>query len=325
MSSTSINDPNAYQVERDLPLFASVLLAAGIGSRLRPLTDVIPKPGLPLLDVPLAVWGLADLKALGAPVIMNLSEHHEAVLAALGETADDVEMFLEPTPLGSAGTIAALRERFEGPIVTRNADLLSSLSSADVVNTHRRTGAPTTIAVQVVDSGADLVGSGSDLRLIDRRTVDVAGLRFLGLSVFERDALDLLETGGPRDLASGLLRHLIDRGMVATHVHDGYALDVGTPARYLTASLDLLAGVALRPPTPFPGKIVEVDGGRTYIGPGAAVEETSLGPGAIVLRGARVDQGARVTNAIVWLNERVPSDVDLEGAIWAFGQRIDPT
>lgn len=254
---------------------------------------------------------------------MNLSEHPGTVTSALGETGDGVEVFLEPEPLGSAGTVAALRERFEGPIVTRNADLLSSLSSADVVATHRPGGARATIAVQAVESGADLAGSGTELRLIDRRVEDVAGMRFLGVSVFERDALELLEAGGPHDLASGLLRHLIERGVVAMHVHEGYALDVGTPGRYLTASLDLLAGKAPEPPIPFPGEIVEVDGGRAYIGPGAQVEDASLGAGAVILRGARVDDGGRVTNAIVWPNEQVPADTTVNNAIWAFGEGIE--
>lgn len=300
-----------------------MLLAAGIGSRLQPLTDAVPKAGLPLLDVPLAAWGLADLRRLGGPIIMNLSRNHEVVRAALGSGLDGVEVSVEvPEPLGSATTIAALQDRFSGPVVTRNADLLSSLSSVDVVRTHLRSGALATIAIQPVARGADLVGSDGSLRLVDRRVEDVPGHRFLGVSVFEPAALALAESGGPRDLASGLLAHLIARGEITTYEHDGYALDVGTPGRYLEASLDLLYGRAPKPPAPFPGEVVEVDGGRAYLGPGAAAAPGTLGPGAIVLAGSRVERGAKVSNAIVWTDEVVPQGTRVTEGIRAFGTTI---
>ena len=307
-----------------MPQIVALLLAAGAGTRLSPLTESIPKPGLPLLDVPLAAWGLADLQALGGPVLMNLSEGHEVVSAALGSMLDGVEVILEtPEPLGSAGTVAALRDRLQGRLVTRNADLLTSLSAADVVATHEEKGAPATIAIQPVGSGADLVTEEGRPRLIDRRVEDVPGMRFLGVSVFEPSALALTDTKGARDLAGGLLATLIARDEVATHEYDGYALDVGTPSRYLQAALDLIYGRAPSPPTPFPGGVVEVDGGRAYLGPGAIAAPDSLGPGAVVLRGARVEPGAYIRDAIVWIDEVVSEGTEVAEGIRAFGSTID--
>ncbi len=320
--STYINGRYYPPVEPDLPLFASFLLAAGSGSRLRPLTEAIPKPGLPLLDIPLAAWGLADLSGMGGPVVMNLSAGHEIVTAALGSLLDGVEVVVEtPEPFGSAGTVSALRERFAGPIVTRNADLLSSLSSADVVRAHVSSGALATIAVQPVTHGADIVDDDG-LRLVDRRSVDVPGFRFLGVSVFEPAALARMDSRGPRDLASGLIARLIEAGEIATYRYDGYALDVGTPRRYLEASLDLLYDRAPRPPVPFPGDIVEVDGGRAYLGTGSHAAPDTLGPGAIVLAGGRVEPGARIRDAIVWPNEKVPGGLEVTEGIRAFGATI---
>ena len=305
-----------------MPRIGALLLAAGGGTRLRPLTAAIPKPGLPLLDIPLAAWGLADLKALEVPIIMNLSDGHESVSAALGSMLDGVEVFVEAEPLGSAGTVATLRDRMAGRLITRNADLLSSLAALEVLATHEAAGAPATIAIQPVSSGADIVTEDGGLRLIDRRVEDVPGMRFLGVGVFEPAALALTETGAARDLAGGLLAPLIERGEVATHTHDGYALDVGTPARYLQASLDLLYGRGPSPPAPFPGEIVEVDGGRAYLGPGATAAPDTLGPGAIVLRGAHVEPGAHIRDAIVWIDELVTDGTEVTEGIRAFGTTI---
>ena len=307
-----------------MPRNVALLLAAGAGTRLRPLTTAIPKPSLPLLDVPLAAWGLADLEALGGAIIMNLSAGHEIVSAALGSMLDEIEVFVEaPEPLGSAGTIVALRDRLTGRLVTRNADLLSSLATADVVAAHVASGAPATIAIQPVATGADIVTEDGGLRLVDRRVENIPGARFLGVSVFEPAALARAEAQGPRDLAGGLLAPLIARGEVATHTHDGYALDVGTPDRYLQASLDLLYDRAPPPPAPFPGDVVEVDGGRAYVGPGAIAAADTLGPGAVVLRGARVEPGAYIRDAIVWVDEVVPEGTEVTKGIRSFGTTID--
>ena len=306
-----------------MPRIGALLLAAGGGARLRPLTAAIPKPGLPLLDIPLAAWGLADLKALEVPIIMNLSDGHEIVSAALGPMLDGVEVFIEsPEALGSAGTIVALRDQLTGRVVTRNADLFSSLATADVVATHEASGAPATIAIQPVSSGADIVTEDGALRMVDRRVANVPGARFLGVTVFEPAALAHVETRGPQDLASGLLAPLIARGEVATHTHHGYALDVGTPGRYLQASLDLLYERAPAPPAPFPGEIVEVDGGRAYLGPAAIAVPDSLGPGAVVLHGARVEPGAYIRDAIVWIDEVVSEGTEVAEGIRAFGTTI---
>ena len=322
--STSINGGYYPLVELDWRLNTSLLLAAGIGSRLRPLTEAIPKPGLPLLDVPLAAWGLADLSGMGGHVVINLSAGHEAVTAALGNLLDGVEVVVEsPEPLGSLGTVAALRDRVDGPIVTRNADLLSSLSSAAVVRAHVASGAPATIAVQAVASGADIIEDNGRLRLVDRRAAEAAGDRFLGVSVFEPAALARATSDGPRDLASGLIAPLMAAGEISTYRYDGYAIDVGTPRRYLEASLDLLYGRAPRPPVAIPGDVVDVDGGRAYLGPGAEAAPDTLGPGAIVLAGGRVEPGALVRDAIVWPDEIVPAGLHVTEGIRAFDTTIE--
>lgn len=298
----------------------SVLFGAGRGRRLRPLTDRIPKPALPLLDVPLGAWGLARLVHAAPPVVVNASHLADRLVGALqpldlGPWQAVVEA---REAYGTAGTLAALEDRIPGRVVTWNGDLLTDLEPAELLESHLGSGAVATVAVMEVSSGADLRLNGSSVEaFVDRRHDPAAGgARFLGAAVFERAALERLPARRPAGLGETLLRDLAESGDLAVHVFTGYWTDVGTPEAYLAASLDLLYGRAPSAPVPIPGEIVEVQGGRAYIGPNAEVEPQSLGPGAIVLRGARVASGATVTDAIVLPGALVAEGRSLNGEIY---------
>lgn len=249
---------------------------------------------------------------------MNVSGAHEVVRAALAD--HEVEFVLErPEPFGSAGTLRYLKERIEGPVVTRNSDSLTDASVVDAIRTHQAAGTAATIVTIAVDHHADLLSEDDRaVRFIDRRTESVPGDMWLGISIFERDALELIGPGLPRDLASGLLMQLISLGEVALHRHNGYFTDVGTTGRYLSASLDLLAG-KVPGLERAPGRVVEVDGGRAYVGPDARAAHDSLRAGAIVLRGAVVPDGTLVERAIVWPGGAVPLGTHVGDGVWAFG------
>jgi mannose-1-phosphate guanylyltransferase len=294
---------------------SSLLLAAGRGTRLRPLTDRIAKPALPLLDLPLGAFGLAALLQDSPPVAVNVSHLPDTVARALRVVggARGFELLTEPEPLGSGGTVGDLRERVDKRLVTYNADFLADLSVAAMIEAHERAGAPATAAVEPVAGGADLeLEDGRAASFIDRHEhPDRAGARFLGAAVMERDALGMIPATRPVGLAEAILRPLAEHGELAVFVHDSYALDVGTPRAYLRASLDLVAGEGPRPPVSWPGEIVDVQGGSAYVGPGAKVSPESLGPGAVLLRGASTADGARVERTVVWPHERVPAGVHL--------------
>ena len=281
----------------------SVLFGAGRGKRLRPLTDRIPKPALPLLDVPLGAWGLAGLVRAAPPVVVNASHLAESLVEALEAVGlTGWRAVVEaPEAYGTAGTLAALRDQVSPRILTWNGDLLTDLDPADLMAAHEASGAIATLAVTTVSSGADLpLADGVVSGFVDRRKEpDAAGARFMGAAVFEEAALERLPTTRPAGLGETLLRDLAESGDLAVHVFSGYWTDVGTPEAYLAASLDLLYGRAPSAPVALPGDIVDVQGGRAYIGPRASVAPSSLGPGAIVLNGAQVATSTRIENAIV--------------------------
>ena len=304
-----------------------VLLAAGFGERLRPLTEILPKPALPLLDLPLGAWGLENLARMADRVVVNVSHLGDRAIGALAEFGDFEVLDEGLHPWGTGGTLAALREGVDGLAVTASADLLTDLAIGDVLAAHLQNELSATIAVRRVASGADMtVEEGRAVEFIHRRRdPHRAGVQYLNVGVFDAGALELLPPTRPAGLAEHLLVPLIQRDQLAVHISDAYALDVGTPARYLAASLDLLGGRGPLPPRPHPGEFVEVPGGRAYLGPGAGADEDALGPGAIVMAGAILHAGCVLRNAIVWPDEEVPPGTRIEDGVWAAGAFVPAT
>jgi NDP-sugar pyrophosphorylase family protein len=298
----------------------------------------VPKVALPLLDIPLGAFGIALLTPHG-PLVVNTSYLSDAVAPALVPWGlREREIFFEGSvPLGTAGTLRALSERLAGTFLALNADELLDADPEALLETHRRSGATATLALAPVPAGADVLTQGERVTaFIDRRERSVPGMAFLGLAAYSRSVVSLIPQGHS-GIAEVVLRPLIERGEVAAHVHDGYAIDVGTPSRYLQASLDLLEGRGPEPPRRpgdhfagdrfagdrFPGRIIEVDGGRAYLGPGAAAAKGSLGPGAIVLAGARVE--GRLQDSIVWPEATVGAGETLTRSIRFSTQTIAAT
>ena len=217
-----------------------LLLAAGRGERMRPLTDSIAKPALVVGDRPLGAYGLLLLAELGGRLAVNLSWFADETRTALEPYAPpDTLWFVEtPEPYGTAGTVAALLSDLASTFVVFNADLVTDLRVRDLLATHRHIGAPATLAVRPVVTGADLeVRNGLAHRFVDRRAEpNRAGAMYIGVAVLERDLVaPLLTAGEVLGLAETVFQPLADHGDVAVHEHAGVALDVGTPERLAEA------------------------------------------------------------------------------------------
>jgi NDP-sugar pyrophosphorylase family protein len=292
-----------------------VVFAAGRGTRLRPLTDRLPKAMMPVLDVPLVDLALARGDSVDwAGRIVNksdpapgLAEHLQAIIG--------VTLFDEGAePFGTAATLRRLLPQLGDTVVTYNCDMVSDLELSGLLASHARAGKPCTLAVQTVARGADLTAEG-DLRLIDRHLEDRSGFLFLGAAVFDQALLEAIPPIEPLGLVAGLLAEAVDQHQVALFEHAGYARDAGSLDRYLQVNLDALD--ATRFINDVPGTI-SPDG--WYTGPGAQVEPDCLGEGVVVLAGARVGAGCSLSRCVVWPGSVVPPGTVCDGGIWFEGR-----
>jgi len=215
----------------------ALLLAGGLGTRLRPLTDAMPKclvdiGGRPLLDY----WFIALRKAGISDAMINT--HHLPVQVREFLALKNLEGFraietFEPQLLGSAGTIAAHPEWADGAddVVIVYADNLSDLDVAGLLDVHRRHGDPMTMLLFHAPNPkacgiAELDAAGRVVDFVEKPVEPKSDLANAGVYVVTAAAWR--EIAGMRafDLGFDVLPRFV--GRMRGHVHDGYHRDIGT-------------------------------------------------------------------------------------------------
>jgi mannose-1-phosphate guanylyltransferase len=222
------------------------LLAAGIGSRLRPITDATPKCMLPVGGRPLLdIWLDAFARAGVDEVLVNLHYLPEIVQNHLAERTGVpvVRMSFEPQLLGSAGTLLAHRQWVadEDFFVACNADNLTDFDLRSLIDAHRENGAiatltafhspnPSSGGVMEVDSHGTVVGFD------EKPEHPVSDLVNAGIYAFQPGVLDEIKGEPPVDIGYDLLPQLVGRAHAVPI--EGYFRDIGTPEAYRQAQED---------------------------------------------------------------------------------------
>ena len=213
--------------------FQAVVLAGGKGTRLLPLTHVLPKPLLPIDERPILDVVLSLLARDGctkATIAVGHLGHLIEIYCGSGERwSMEIEYFRENTPYGTVGALAHI-ERPADPFIVMNGDVLSDLSFTELLASHRDGGGELTIASfrrRVRDElGILETDAGNRLRAYHEKP-EHEYLVSMGIYVFEPSAVELIPADGRMDFPE-LVQALLDAGRpVSTHPHDGYWLDLG--------------------------------------------------------------------------------------------------
>lgn len=309
----------------------AMVLAAGLGERLRPATLAVPKPLFPVLGVPAIDWILAGLRDAGVRACaINLHHLAGAVVRHVGAgTRWGMQVLWsdEPEILGTGGGLSAVRAFFAGEdaFLLHNGDVFHDWDLGALVRAHRAAGAAATLAL--VDppdrDDARMVEVDGAGRVVGIRGRPVAGTgrRFVFSGVSVQGPVVLSHLPPAQDsclVAAGLVPMLADGEAIRGPVMPGRFCDIGTPERFLALQWALLpdapALLASRgldvPAAAGPEAWAAVDArvapgarlvGPVLLAPGAVVESGAVvGPRAVVGAGARVTAGARVEDAVVF-------------------------
>jgi NDP-sugar pyrophosphorylase family protein len=325
----------------------AVVLVGGEGTRLRPLTETIPKPLLPFMNRPFLDHVLDHLARHGVGEVICSSPYLESVFHAFLETRrgrpPHVTWITEAEPLGTGGAIAGAREHLGGTFLALNGDILTDLDLGALVAFHLEHGAAATISLTPVDDArrfglVETEPTGRVRAFREKPSRPVSGNVNAGVYVLEREALG----GIPRDRMVSIEREtypeMIDQGgAVYGFVTGGYWRDLGTPEDYLQGHIDALDGLieAYREePRPLLAAGVVVDpaaevgphvvaGPEVRIGRDARVERSVLHAGAVVGVGSAVEGSVLGPNAAVEDGGRVRDSVLAERARVAEGARLE--
>ncbi len=305
-----------------------MIMCAGLGTRLGELSDVWPKPLLPMADMPIVRYGIALLAGHGIrDIVVNLHykpELFERVLGNGSQLGVRIHYSHEPEILGTGGGIKRALplldpDGTDEPFVVMNGKLVIDADVSAVLAAYRAAGdALGAMLVQRLPDGADFGRVDVDDRMRVRNILGPGQYMFCGIHVTRPSVMQALPDGEACSVRQGYLPWIqAGRGEVVAVEHAGYFAEHSTPGRYREGNIAVVRGAGLRfPPGPTSGidPTANIALGATVIdpvriGPGATVQEdATVGPDAVIGTGAVVGAGVTVERSVVWAHARVDAD-----------------
>lgn len=291
-----------------------MILAAGYGARLWPLTADRTKPALPVLGKPLVGYVAEYLAKYGIKdVIVNLHHRPESVRRALGDGRQfgvRLEYVHEPVILGTSGALDNARQSLEGDtFIVVNGKLITDLDLNAALATHRQKKALATLVLlpnpkherfSIVETRDDLVTAFAGMPgPLSPDSKSDPPLMFTGIQILEPRIFDYIPRGVFSDTVTSVYPQAMARGeRIVAHVAEGMWYELSTLKRYLDLSLALLGE----------------HGRDVYAGQNPAIDEQAEVHESVLWDDVTVERGAVVRGAILGDGVRVPAGERFEGA-----------
>ncbi len=321
----------------------ALVLAGGAGTRLRPLTESVAKPALPLAGRPHIAYVIDWLAGHGVDdVVVSCGHAADAVRKALRDfDGPSIRFAEEPDPRGTAGAIRYAQEQLGERFFVINGDVLCDLDLSALAAHHERAGAIATIALYPVDDpsayglvrrreGGEITAFLEKPEPAESDTDEINA----GAYLLERAMLDEVPPGREVSIEREVFPKLIGPGLHGVRL-DGYWLDIGTPERFLQANWDILErrvatvvgervgaeGVLVADGVDRDDAVIE---GPALVGTGAVLETgAQVGPRAGVGPGCQIGAGAAIEGSVLLERCVLGAGSRVEGAILAGAVEVD--
>ena len=316
----------------------AIILAAGFGSRLKPLTNDLPKPMFPVLNRPILEHALHFLSSQGIKEIaINLHHQPERIIEYFGNGKKfkvKLHFSKEENILGTAGGIKKLELFFKDEtFLVINSDILADVNLKDVLKFHQEKKSKLTLVVRQ-DSNTEKYDSIQ--RVEEGRIVNFLGhsiknsavttkVMFTGIQIMEPDIFSRIPEnkfcGTTEDVFPGIIQDGIP---VYGFLHKGYWIDMGTRETYIQAQKDAMDGKVVlknscsRSPE---GPLVVPP---VHIGKNCEIsQDAQVGPYAVIGDGCRIHPGAIIENSILWSSATIGKGSTIKNCIINRGACID--
>jgi len=239
----------------------AVILVGGPGTRLRPLTYVVPKCLLPVGGKPLLERTMRYLEGYGIKdFVLCVAYLKKQIIDTFGDGSAlklRIEYAEADSPLGTAGQLKTARSHIDGPFVAMNGDIVTNLNIENLVATHRKLGGIATIALKEfgvkVPYGHVIVDSRGNVTAFDEKPT-LSYLANAGVYVMEPRLLNSIPEGKPSSLETEVFPGLISKGeKIGSYYESAYWADVGSMADFERVNNEAMTDSSLvvpRGPTP---------------------------------------------------------------------------
>lgn len=312
----------------------AMILAAGAGTRLYPLTATTPKPMVPVANEPVLAHVIRAVRRHGfTDLAINTSYLPDAITSHFGDGRDygvTIRYSREEQALGTAGGVRRLTGFWgEDTFLVIGGDDLTDMDLGAMLDFHRSHGGLATLALcpvadpsqfgVVVTEPDGLITGFQEKPKPSEAQSDLCNMQ---VYLFSPRILDLIPAQGFSDFGSQLFPAWVRRGLpLYGYRAKGYWRDIGHPRDYLAANLDFLEGrTALAaelapslPPTMGPGAVVR---GPVHLGRAVFVEPGAIvGPNCVIGDHVRVGAGAGLDNCVVWPGVEIAAGAQVTSAI----------
>jgi len=267
------------------------ILGAGLGTRLRPLTDVFPKPLVPLFHKPLAMWAVEACEAVGCRRFAVNTHHLPEKWEGFG-AGRDITFFHEPVLLETGGGLKNIEGWIhDGSLLIHNGDIFSSMDLRALMAAHEASGDEVTLALRS-SGGEKRISLDEKGRVADVRS-EVRGLPgthvFTGIYCISRTFLKRIPAGEVIAVIPAFQELVREKKIGAVVLDEGEWMDLGDLESYLAAHRTLALQEPVHP--------------EAVIGEGAVVTDSVIGKGAVIA------PCARVSDSVVWPGARADGEV----------------
>jgi NDP-sugar pyrophosphorylase family protein len=319
----------------------AILLAGGKGTRLRPLTLHTPKPIVPVFGRAFLNYQIDLVRAVPEidEVILSLNYQPRRISEVFGDGKElgvKMSYVVEPNPLGTGGAIKYATGACTDTIVVFNGDVMTQIDLREVIRLHRERKAKATIVLTPVDNPTayglvETDEAGNVRRFLEKPKADEITCDTInaGVYILEPETFDRI----PKDVSWSIERSyfpsLVERGETfVAYVYRGYWIDIGTPEKYVQVHRDIMDQRFQAEPfgsqtsgAPHVAADARIEDGAIIEGPcfideGCVIKAGArIAPYSVIGRHTVVEEGAVVTDAIVWPDCRISRDAVVRGAI----------
>lgn len=315
-----------------------MILAAGFGTRLLPLTQTIPKPMVPVLNLPLLEHTIALLRSFKiTDIAVNVHHLPDQVIEPFGDGSRldvNLKFFRETKILGTAGGIKGAQEFLDGgPFLVINSDIIANIDLDRVLEFHRQKQSCLTLVVredaspenyapiEIQEDGriVHFIGASAKTTLSPTRRV-----MFTGIQIMEPEIFSRIPAGQFSGTTEHIFPDMVQEGRpVFGYLYDDYWIDMGTREQYLKVHKDALDG-KIRLPTGLPKKL---EGPSivppVVIGDNCLIEPTAkVGPYVVLGKGCRVKNNAAIQSSVLWDDVTVGSDCVVKQSVLGKGVTV---